>query len=174
MHRYLSILLYICCIWSQSYDPQTGEKVREISSPKEGNLINTHNVSFGMFDNKTGLSFFGYTYSIKKNKKGEFFIGAGTMIVGITGSVGWKQYIRMSKLSLSSTLCAQYNAHFGFTAPLVTASPTIEYSFSERVKQMFGINSASLKLGLLSAAIAGGDDSMEIGVFPFGGLSFGF
>tara|TARA_B100000131_G_C17967325_1_gene552932 strand:+ start:277 stop:801 length:525 start_codon:yes stop_codon:yes gene_type:complete len=174
MHRYLSILLYICCIWSQSYDPQTGEKVREISSPKEGNLINTHNVSFGMFDNKTGLSFFGYTYSFKKNKKGEFFIGAGTMIVGITGSVGWKQYIRMSKLSLSSTLCAQYNAHFGFTAPLVTASPTIEYSFSERVKQMFGINSASLKLGLLSAAIAGGDDSMEIGVFPFGGLSFGF
>ena len=50
--------------------------------------INKHNISIGMFDDKTGFSFIGYTYNIKQTEMDEFFIGAGTMIMGFTGSGG--------------------------------------------------------------------------------------
>ena len=52
--------------------------------------INKHNISLGLFDDKTGFSFIGYTYDIRQTEMDEFFIGGGTMIVAFTGSVGWK------------------------------------------------------------------------------------
>ena len=54
--------------------------------------INKHNISLGIFDDKTGFSFIGYTNNIKQTEMDEFFIGGGTMIVGFTGSAGWKHY----------------------------------------------------------------------------------
>ena len=66
--------------------------------------INKHNISIGMFDDKTGFSFIGYTYNIKQTEMDEFFIGAGTMIVGFTGSGGWKHYYNKSKISLYSSI----------------------------------------------------------------------
>ncbi len=60
--------------------------------------INKHNISLGMFDDKTGFSFIGYTYDIRQTEMDEFFIGAGTMIVGFTGSAGWKHYYKKSRL----------------------------------------------------------------------------
>tara|TARA_B100001179_G_scaffold151951_1_gene110506 strand:+ start:43 stop:354 length:312 start_codon:yes stop_codon:yes gene_type:complete len=43
--------------------------------------INKHNISLGMYDDKTGLSLIGYTYNIRQTEMDEFFIGAGTMIL---------------------------------------------------------------------------------------------
>ena len=50
--------------------------------------INKHNISLGMLDDKTGLSLLGYTYNIRQSEMDEFFIGAGTIIIGFTGSAG--------------------------------------------------------------------------------------
>ena len=35
--------------------------------------INKHNISIGMFDDKTGFSFIGYTYNIKQTEMDDFF-----------------------------------------------------------------------------------------------------
>jgi hypothetical protein len=64
--------------------------------------INKHNISLGLFDDKTGFSFIGYTYDIRQTEMDEFFIGGGTMIVAFTGSVGWKHYYKKSKFSFYS------------------------------------------------------------------------
>ena len=37
--------------------------------------INKHNISLGMFDDKTGISFIGYSYNIRQTEMDEFFIG---------------------------------------------------------------------------------------------------
>ena len=67
-----------------------------------------------MFDDKTGLSLIGYTYNIRQTEMDEFFIGAGTMIAGFTGSAGWKHYYKKSKLSFYSVLSGQGVAFMGF------------------------------------------------------------
>ena len=69
--------------------------------------INKHNISLGMFDDKTGISFIGYSYNIRQTEIDEFFIGAGTMIMGFTGSAGWKHYYKKTKLSFYSVLSGQ-------------------------------------------------------------------
>ena len=56
--------------------------------------INKHNISAGMLDDKTGFSLIGYTYNIRQTEMDEFFIGAGTMIMGFTGSARWKHYYK--------------------------------------------------------------------------------
>ena len=66
--------------------------------------INKHNISLGMLDDKTGLSLLGYTYNIRQSEMDEFFIGAGTIIIGFTGSAGWKHYYKKTKLSFYSVL----------------------------------------------------------------------
>ena len=86
--------------------------------------INKHNISLGLFDDKTGFSFVGYTYNIKQTDMDEYFIGAGTMIYAFTGTAGWKHYYKKSKLSFYSVLSGQAVAHFGFSGFM----PTISFS----------------------------------------------
>ncbi|MBT3519374.1 MAG: hypothetical protein HOC41_05890 [Candidatus Marinimicrobia bacterium] len=47
-----------------------------------------YNVSLGMFDDRTGFSLIGYSYNLKQTEMDEYFVGAGTMIVGFTGTAG--------------------------------------------------------------------------------------
>ena len=57
----------------------------------------------------------------------QFFIGAGTMIVGFTGSAGWKRYYKKSKLSFYSVLSGQGFIHFGGYGFMPTAVLGVEY-----------------------------------------------
>ena len=124
--------------------------------------INKHNISLGLFDDKTGFSFIGYTYDIRQTEMDEFFIGGGTMIVGFTGSVGWKHYYKKSKLSFYSVLSGQGVMHMGFSGFMPTASFGLEYNLSKR---------AQLKIGGIGVMLLDGT-SVEAGIFPFVGLNF--
>ena len=95
----------------------------------------------------------------------EYFIGGGTMIMAFTGTVGWKHYYKKSRLSISSVLCGQYVAHFGFMGFISNASFTIEYDIVEW---------AQVKLGGTGLIMLTGDNSSDMGVLPFAGLNFSF
>ena len=123
-----------------------------------------HNISLGMFDDKTGFSFIGYTYNIKQDEMDEFFIGGGTMIVGFTGSVGWKLYYKKSKLSIYSVLSGQGVIHMGFSGFMPNASLGLEYNLSR---------STQVKIGGIGLMLLDGT-SKEFGAFPFVGLNFLF
>ena len=99
-----------------------------------------HNISIGMFDDRTGMSLIGYTYNVRQTDMDEFFIGGGTMILAYTGTVGWKHYYKKSKLSISSVVCGQYVAHMGFMGFMPTVSLTLEYNLT---------NWAQVKLSLI-------------------------
>ena len=130
--------------------------------------INKRNISIGMFDDKTGLSFIGYTYDIRQTEMDEFFIGGGTMIVGFTGSVGWKHYYKRSKLSFYSVFSGQGVIHMGFYGLMPSASFGLEYNLTRR---------AQIKMGLWGMALLGGtsgEDGGDNGVLPFVSLNFRF
>ncbi len=124
--------------------------------------INKHNISLGMFDDKTGFSFIGYTYDIRQTEMDEYFIGSGTMIVGFTGSAGWKHYYKKSKLSLYSVLSGQAVIHMGFSGLMSNASLGLEYNLSKRTQ---------LKIGGTRVMLLGGS-SQDAGILPFIGLNF--
>ena len=63
-----------------------------------------HNISIGMFDDKTGLSLIGYTCNIKMNEMNELFFGGGTSLIVFTGAGGLKHYYKKSNLSIYSVL----------------------------------------------------------------------
>ena len=78
MYRFVISILLSGSIYGQVFDPQTGEEI----------ILNKHNVSVGMFDDRTGLSLIGYTYNIKQTTTDEYFIGVGTMLLAFTGTMG--------------------------------------------------------------------------------------
>ena len=127
-----------------------------------------HNMSIGMFDDRTGLSLIGYTYNVRQTDMDEYFIGGGTMILAYTGTVGWKHYYKKSKLSISSVLCGQYVAHMGFMGFMPTVSLTLEYNLT---------NWAQVKLGGMGVMLLGGtsgESGGDSGALPFVGLNFRF
>jgi len=124
--------------------------------------INKHNISLGMLDDKTGFSLIGYTYDIRQTEMDEFFIGGGTMIVGFTGSAGWKHYYKKSKLSFYSVLSGQGVIHMGFSGLMPNASFGLEYNLSKRTQ---------VKIGGMGGILLDGT-SVDAGVFPFIGLNF--
>tara|TARA_B100000941_G_scaffold181958_1_gene130615 strand:+ start:1318 stop:1749 length:432 start_codon:yes stop_codon:yes gene_type:complete len=124
--------------------------------------INKHNISLGMFDDKTGFSFIGYTYDIRQTEMDEYFIGSGTMIVGFTGSAGWKHYYKKSKLSFYSVLSGQAVIHMGFSGLMSNASLGLEYNLSKRTQ---------VKIGGMRVMLLGGS-SRDAGILPFIGLNF--
>ena len=168
MRGYLSLLLFFGLSLGQALDPITVEEDSNEVIAEEKSILNKHNISVGMFDDRTGLSLIGYTYNIKQTAMDEYFIGAGTMLLAFTGTVGWKHYYKKSRLSISSVLCGQYVTHLGFMGFLPTASFTIEYELVEW---------AQLKLGGMGLMLFGGtadEDGSDIGVLPFVGLNFRF
>ena len=58
--------------------------------------VKKHNISLGMFDDKTGFSLIGYTYNIQQTEMDEFFIGGGTMLMAFTGSAGSVSYTHLT------------------------------------------------------------------------------
>ena len=171
MRRYLSLFLFFGFSLGQTFNSITVEEVSNEFIDKEKSIINRHNISVGMLDDKTGLSLIGYTYTIKQTKMNEYFIGAGTMLpalLAFTSTVGWKHYYNKSRLSISSVICGQYVAHLGFMGFLPTASFTIEYDLVER---------AQVKLGGIGFMLLGGtsdEDGSNTGILLFAGLNFPF
>ena len=164
MFSYLSLLLFIGLTLGQIFDPILVEEDSKQAIAKEKSILNKHNISVGMFDDRTGLSLIGYTYNIKQTTMDEYFIGAGTMLLAFTGTVGWKHYYRKSKLSVSSAVCGQYIAHLGFAGFMSTMSTSLEYNLAKWAKVKLG------GLGLIIFA----DGDIDIGAFPFAGLNFTF
>ena len=61
----------------------------------------------------------------------EYFIGAGTMLLVFTGTMGWNHYYRKSKLSVYSVVCGQYRAYLLFTGFMSTMSTSLEYNLEK-------------------------------------------
>ena len=158
MYRLFISILLSGSIYGQVFDPLTGEEI----------IFNKHNVSVGMFDDRTGLSLIGYTYNVKQSTMDEYFIGAGTMLLAFTGTIGWKHYYKKSRLSISSVLCSQYIAHLGFMGFLPTASFTIEYNLVEWAQVKLG------GMGLMLLGGTSGEDGGDTGMLPFLALNFRF
>ncbi len=116
-----------------------------------------------MLDDKTGFSLIGYTYNIEQTEMDEFFIGGGTMILGFTGSAGWKHYYKKSKLSFYSVLSGQGVMHLGFSGFMPNASFGLEYNLSKRTQ---------VKIGGMGGILLGGSSRNDAGVLPFVGLNF--
>ena len=129
--------------------------------------VKKHNISLGMFDDKTGFSLIGYTYNIQQTEMDEFFIGGGTMLMAFTGSAGWKHYYKKSKISYYSILSGQAVAHLGFSGFMPTISFSLEYNLSKRTQ---------VKIGGMGLKLQGGTvgESGYTGVLPFLGLNFRF
>ena len=85
------------------------------------------------------------------------------MLLGFTGTVGWKHYYRKSKLSISSVVCGQYIALLGFIGFMSTMSTSLEYNLGRAKVKLGGF-------GLIGIA----DEGIDIGAFPFAGLNFNF
>ena len=84
------------------------------------------------------------------------------MIMGFTGSVGWKHYYKKSKLSFYSVFSGQGVIHMGFYGLMPSASFGLEYNLSKRTQ---------VKIGGMGGILVDGA-SADAGVFPFVGLNF--
>ena len=164
MTKHLTLLLFIGLAWGQVFAQITVKEIGNEVIAEEKNIPNKHNISFGMLDDRTGLSLIGYTYNVKQTTINEYFIGAGTMLLAFTGTIGWKHYYSKSNLSVSSIVCGQYIAHLGFTGFMSTMSTSLEYNLAKWAKVKLG------GLGLIIFA----DGDNDIGLFPFAGLNFTF
>ena len=155
MKRFLLIplVLFISLAFGQSNEVEKSTK---------------HNMSIGMFDDRTGLSLIGYTYNVRQTDMDEYFIGGGTMILAYTGTVGWKHYYKKSKLSISSVVCGQYVAHIGFEGYMPTVSLTLEYNLAKWAQVKLG------GMGLMLLGGTSGESGGDTGVLPFMGLNFRF
>jgi len=150
---FIPLVLFISLAFGQSNEVEKSTK---------------HNISIGMLDDRTGISLIGYTYNVRQTDMDEFFIGGGTMIMAFTGTVGWKHYYKKSRLSISSVLCGQYVAHFGFMGFMPTVSLTLEYNLAKW---------AQVKLGGMGVMLLGGtsgESGGDSGALPFMGLNFRF
>ena len=92
MTKHLTLLLFVGLAWGQTFVPITLEEDSNEVIAEKKSILKRHNISVGMLDDRTGLSLAGYTYNIKQTTMDEYFIGAGTMLLAFTGTVGWKHY----------------------------------------------------------------------------------
>ena len=88
---------------------------------------------------KQDLVLLAISYNIKQTEMDEYFIGAGTMIMGFTGFGGWKHYFNKSKISFYSVLSGQGVMHFGFAGFMPTSSFSLEYNLSEKIQVKMGL-----------------------------------
>ncbi len=124
--------------------------------------LKKHNISLGMLDDKTGFSFFSYTYNLKQTEMDEYFIGGGTMVLAFTGSAGWKHYFKKSKYSVYSVLSGQGVMHFGFAGFIPSVSLGVESSLTEKLQ---------FKLGVSLFSMVAGTNTGDTGILPFIGLT---
>ena len=102
MRKYLSLLLCIGLTWGQNSTSIKSREVNNESITKDYDILNKHNFTIGFLDDRNGFSILGYTRNLKQTSSDEYFIGAGTMIMGISATIGYQYYYIRSKLSISS------------------------------------------------------------------------
>ena len=61
MVRYISLLLYLGLAWGQVDKSDAEEGIKNQAIVEEKSILNKHNLSIGMLDDRTGLSLIGYT-----------------------------------------------------------------------------------------------------------------
>ena len=88
MYRYSPLLLFIGLASGQVDSPETEAAVKNQDSAEENYSFRKHNISIGMFDDRTGFSLIGYTYNVRETELDEYFIGGATMIMAFTGTEG--------------------------------------------------------------------------------------
>tara|TARA_S200000501_G_C20311830_1_gene520517 strand:+ start:99 stop:311 length:213 start_codon:yes stop_codon:yes gene_type:complete len=59
------LLLFIGLVWGKTFSPIAVEEDSKEVIAEEKSILNKHNISVKMFDDRTGLSLIGYTYNIK-------------------------------------------------------------------------------------------------------------
>ena len=83
MRKYISLLLFIVLNWGKNATSIKSREVNNESITKEYNILNKYNFTIGFLDDRNGFSILGYTRNLKQKSSDEYFIGAGTMIMGI-------------------------------------------------------------------------------------------
>jgi hypothetical protein len=153
--RLIIMLLFIGLAWGQVDNPDTVEVDNNQDIIEKNAIFRKHNLSIGMFDDKTGMSLIGYTYNFQQKEMNEFFIGGGTIIKAFTGTFGWKHYFKKSKLSLYSVLSGQGIIILGVPGFMQTASFGAEYNISRNTQ---------IKMGAWAGVLL---STGEYPVFPF-------
>ena len=143
-------------------------KILAISITKWETLLNKYNLTIGWINDSTRLSILGYTRNLKQTSSDEYFIGAGTMILGFSATIGYQYYYIKSKLSISSVFSSQAFIHLGGSGFMPTASLTLDYNLAKWAKIKLGC------FGLIHLGGTSSESGSDIGVLPFGGLNFQF
>tara|TARA_Y100000758_G_C15654424_1_gene275855 strand:- start:13 stop:501 length:489 start_codon:yes stop_codon:yes gene_type:complete len=162
MVRYISLLLFIGLAWGAELNLD-----REIRMAKNDRFKN-HEISLGMLDDKTGISFIGYTFNIKLNEMNELFVGAGTFLLAFTGTGGIKHYYMKSNLSIYSILSFQAIESMGGNGKLATGSLSFEYNLA-KWKYVW----AQMKFGGVGVILYA-EGNNEFWAYPFAGINFRF
>ena len=154
--------------WGQTYTAKNSKEIDDDSITEEDDILNKHSLTFGFLDDRTGFSILGYTRNLKQTSSDAYFIGAGTMIMGISATIGYQYYYIKSKLSISSVFSSQAFIHLGGSGCMPTASLTLDYNLTKWAKIKLGC------FGLIHLGGTSGESGSDIGVLPFGGLNFQF
>ena len=142
--------------YDQKIDEKLIKKIKNYCKKRGNKFLLSNNMSAPMFE---------LQLKNRELQKHLFdFIGAGTMLLAFTGTVGWKHYYSKSTLSVSSVVCGQYIAHLGFSGFMSTMSTSLEYNLAKWAKVKLG------GLGLIIFA----DGDIDLGALPFAGLNFTF
>ena len=121
------------------------------------------NISLGFLDDRTGLSFVGFTYNVIQKPQDEIYAGVGSLLAIFTASAGWKHRYAPSGSSFYHTIGIQAIAAMGGDDMIANVSLGYEKRFGERW---------SLRLGGL--AIITFDRYDSVVPFPYLNLNYRF
>jgi len=123
------------------------------------------NLSFGIFDDKTGFSLISSTFNIPLNRITELYIGIGGIVTPFGGAIttagGLKLYYIRSKISIYSILAIQM-----MSSDAIFSSGSIGLSLRPE-------KHIQIKLGGF-LAYSLNENSGSLGAFPFAGITLAF
>ena len=123
------------------------------------------NLSWGIFDDKTGFSLFSATFNIPLNRMREAYIGFGGLVTpygaGYTTSGGLKLYYIRSKISIYSILSIQ---RINSGAIFSSGSIGLSLRSDKRIQLKLG--------GFLIYSLT--EERSSVSAFPFGGITLAF
>jgi len=123
------------------------------------------NLSFGIFDDKTGFSLFSSTFNIPLNRMRELYIGIGGLVTpfgaAFTTAGGLKLYYIRSKISIYSILAIQR-----MSSDAIFSSGSIGLSLRPE-------KHIQIKLGGFRAYSLN-ENLRSLGAFPFAGITLAF
>ena len=107
MIRHIILLLFVGLAWGQTSTSIKSKEMDVQHITQENSILNKQKFTIGFLDDRTGFSILGYTRNLKQTSSGEYFIGAGTMILGFSATIGFQYYYIKSKFSISSVFSSQ-------------------------------------------------------------------